>query len=233
MLEAYLFAVGEGPTPLEALQAALRRAGGKLTWVEELTWLGAPAPESGKPALSLPAWPGLDHFSLNAALRLLLAGDRQMLVVGQTRGERSLALLLGAPAVVGLRNLLPQARLHPAPALPAQAAALETALQAFVLSLAEMPALPEPSEEDKPLIISPAMPPPAPVPPLKIPEISILSLATADRPILAGVRRLEPAGGAIFALANLARALQGEGLEWGGLLSGLEAASLLTLLERI
>jgi hypothetical protein len=235
VLEAYLFAAGEGATPQEALQAALRRAGGKPAWIEELVWLGAPAPEleTPKPALSLPEGPGLDHFSLNASLRQLCAGERQMLVAGQTRAERSIALLLGAPAVVGRRNLLPQARLHPAPALPTNLIALETAVQAFVLSFAERPDPPEPSVEDKPLIISPAMPPPAPVPPLKIPEVTLLVQVGADLPILPVARRLEPVAGAFFGLANLVRALETQRQDWGGLFSGLESTTLLTLVERI
>jgi len=235
VLEAYLFAAGEGSGPLEAFQAALRRAGAKSAWVEELIWLGADAPTADplNPTLSLPDGTGLDHFALNACLRQLLAGERQILVLGQTCGERSYALLLGAPAAVGRRNLLPQARIHPAPALSADPGALDAAVRAFVLSLAEMPVPPEPSVEDKPLIISPAMPPPAPGPLLKIPEVAQLVQSGAERLALPGARRLEPGPGAIFDLAYLAARLESEHLEWGGLLSGLESASLLTLVERI
>ena len=233
MLEAYLFAAGEGSSPEQALQAALSRVGGRLQWIEELVWLGGLAPALSQPALSLPDQPGLDHFVLNALLRQLLSGERQFLALGQTCAGSSLALLLGGPAAVGRRNLLPRARLQPAPALPADPAALADALEAFVLSLAETPPLPEPSEEDKPLIISPAKPPPLPIPPLKIPVVSLLALRGVERPVLPAARRLDRAPGALFAMAELARALETGREEWGGLCSTLETASLLTLLERL
>jgi hypothetical protein len=128
MSEAYLFAVSEAASPEGLIHACLSSAHVQPGWLNEVHWIGeapalqgeapalqgeAPSPLEGKTLFTWPESPLLAHFILQAALRELMSGAADLILLGQTSRAGTAALLLGSPVVVGRWNLPPLASLTP------------------------------------------------------------------------------------------------------------------------
>ena len=156
MSEAYLFAVGRGPQANAALDQALRVAARGRDWLGQVHWLGAPGPDlaEGLPVLRWSDDAGAPALMLRLALRELEQGACDLLLVGETRPDSALALLLGAPAAVGRWNLPPLARLEP---LPVCGGSMEAALTAAMAAAWKR----VPEEEELALALCPGADDPA------------------------------------------------------------------------
>jgi len=140
MSEAYLFAASQAAAPQAALQDLLRKAGARPAWLAEVHWLGAPLPDApdGRPFFIWPDHPLLAFLILQSTLRGLQSGAADLVALGQSGAENTIALLLGSPAAVGRWNLPPLTRLSPLAVPPAPPAAfLAEALRAASAGLPE------------------------------------------------------------------------------------------------
>ncbi len=140
MSAAFLFSAVEAAAPDLAVEELLQKAGARPAWLNQVHWLGQPAP-APLPNCPFFAWPEhalLAFFCLQSAMLSLETGAADLILLGQSAGMGAAALLLGSPAAVGRWNLPPAAHLH---ALPAPAAApgafVQAALQAAATLLPE------------------------------------------------------------------------------------------------
>jgi len=159
-LEAYLIAAARGP--LQSLSARphieqvqpildelLKTSGAPARRVQEIHWHGGGdeywlsglgetygfANEMAR--FFWPVTPLLAHTLLHLTARVLISGERELVILAQETGEQAAALLLASPAAVGRYNLVPRARVGaklalsstPNGLLAAARAALESAGQ--------------------------------------------------------------------------------------------------------
>lgn len=117
-MEAYIFAFAEAAEPAAAVQAVLQAGGARPEWLGEIHWLGSALPilPASCPAFLWPSSPLAGLFQLQALARALQVGASTLIILGQSSSEGALAVLMGAPAVVGRWNLPPLGRVTPLPA---------------------------------------------------------------------------------------------------------------------
>ena len=194
-----------------------------------------------------PDLPDLDHLLLHSTSRAILAGERELVLLGQEWQHHTAAVLLASPAAVGKYNLLPLARIESRLTLPAEperwASSLRVILQKRAqLALEKIRAAEQAVAQSTPYEAE-SVPEVQAADILPIPE-EINWLATSQpidpQPIEAAfphARRLvalPPAPpGAIFLLAALLKALENSRTRWGVLLSDAQqGAALTTVIER-
>ncbi|GAP08202.1 MAG TPA: hypothetical protein DEQ80_01520 [Anaerolinea thermolimosa] len=117
-MEAYFFAFAEAAEPAAAVQAVLQAGGARAEWLSEVHWLGDDLPRLpvSCPVFIWPPVPLAALFQLQALARTLQAGASTLAILGQNGSDGALAVLMGAPAVVGRWNLPPLGRVTPFPA---------------------------------------------------------------------------------------------------------------------
>lgn len=118
LMEAYIFAFAEAAEPAAAVQAVLQAGGARAEWLSEIHWLGSTLPHlpAACPAFLWPPAPLGGLFQLQALARTLQAGASMLAILGQSAPDGALAVLMGAPVVVGRWNLPPLGRVTPLPA---------------------------------------------------------------------------------------------------------------------
>lgn len=116
--DVFILSVARAATPGQALQQALKESGVNPARVQDLLF-GTDGPVSVDaqglaravrltcPALTLPS----SLRALFFAAQAILCEEADLVLVGGTEADEAAALLLGSPAVVGIYNLPPLARL--------------------------------------------------------------------------------------------------------------------------
>ncbi len=194
-----------------------------------------------------PDLPGLDHLLLHSASRAILAGERELVLVGQEWQHHTAAALLASPAAVGKYNLLPLVRIDSRLTLPAEperwASSLRTILQKRAQSALEKiraaeqavaQATPYEAESVPEVQAAEALPIPEAIHWLAASQSIDPQAVEAAFPQARRLVALPPAPpGAFFLLAALLKALENSRTRWGVLLSGAQqGAALATVIER-
>jgi hypothetical protein len=124
MSEAYIIAVHTGPAETGApvlTEILLQSVGIQPRRVQDIHWVGWQGLSTAHADLEIGAstalfhWPEtplMTHHLLHSLARIIEAGERDIIVLGQFNPNREAAvLLLASPVIVGRYNLLPRARL--------------------------------------------------------------------------------------------------------------------------
>lgn len=114
MSEVYLVAGGEIPPAENELIEWLEKQRINLAWLDEIQWISTRSSPEVKYAIPQVYWPvngSTVHRLLHLIFSEFLLSKREMSVVVQEVNDRHFALILGSPAALGRRNLLPKARL--------------------------------------------------------------------------------------------------------------------------